>query len=318
MTRIVFLDRATIAPSISLPKPAFEHQWIEFDKTAPHETAERVMDADIVITNKVRIDAEILEAAPKLRLVAVAATGYDCVDITACAKRDVTVCNIRGYSVNTVPEHVFTLLLALKRSLLPFVTEVRDGVWSRAGQFCYFSNPIGDLAGTTMGIVGGGAIGTKVAGLAKAFGMEVVYAARPGDKSCSDRVEFSEFCARSDVISLHCPLNDTTRGLLGADAFAAMRRCPIIINTARGALIDLAALRAALATGQISGAGIDVADREPPSMDDILIELSADPRVLVTPHIAWASSQAQQALSGQLGDVLESFHRGHPINRLTT
>ena len=317
MSRIVFLDRATIAPDIDVPRPRFDHSWVTFEKTAPGETAARLSDAEIAITNKVRIDADVLDAAPGLRLVAIAATGYDCVDIAACAARGVTVCNIRGYSVNTVPEHVFALLLALRRSLVPYVSEVRDGAWQRAGQFCYFSNPVRDLSGATMGIVGRGGIGGKVASLAAAFGMEVIYAARRGEPEAPGRVPFEEFCARADVISLHCPLTDKTRSLLDAQAFAAMRRKPIIINTARGALIDLDALQQALQAGQISGAGIDVADREPPPGDSLLMQLAADPRVLVTPHIAWASTEAQQTLAAQLCDVLEAFHRGEPINRLT-
>lgn len=317
MSRIVFLDRDTISPDIDVPRPGFDHEWIVFAKTAPTQTAERIRDAEIVITNKVRIDADVLDAAPALRLVAVAATGYDCVDIAACAARGVTVCNIRGYSVNTVPEHVFALLLALRRSLVPYVSEVRDGAWQRAGQFCYFSNPIRDLAGSTMGIVGKGGIGGKVAALASAFGMEVIYAARPGETAAPGRIAFDEFCARTDVISLHCPLTESTRSLLDAKAFSAMRMQPIIINTARGALIDLPALREALEARKISGAGLDVADREPPPADDILMQLAGDPRVLVTPHIAWASREAQKTLARQLCDVIESFQRGAPINSLT-
>jgi len=317
MTRIVFLDRDTVAPQIALPRPSFPHVWDNHARTAPDQTADRLADATIAVTNKVRIGPAELDAAPGLRLIAVAATGYDCVDVAACAARGVAVANIRGYSVNTVPEHVFGLLLALRRSLVPYVTDTRGGAWQRAGQFCFFDHPIRDLAGATMGIVGRGGIGGRVADLARAFGMEVIFAARPGQPSGDGRVAFGEFCARADVISLHCPLTEATRGLLGADAFARMDRAPIILNTARGALIDLPALEAALDAGQVSGAGIDVADREPPAADDILMRLADHPRVLVTPHIAWASDAAQQALSDQLGDVLEAFHKGAPINLVT-
>jgi glycerate dehydrogenase len=317
MTRIVFLDRDTIAPQIALPVPAFDHTWENHARTAPDQTAARLADADIAVTNKVRIGQAELDAAPNLKFIAVAATGYDCVDVAACAERGVAVANIRGYSVNTVPEHVFTLLLALRRSLVPYVTDTRDGAWQRAGQFCFFDHPIRDLAGATMGIVGMGGIGSRVADLARAFGMEVIFAARPGQPSGDGRVAFADFCARADVISLHCPLTDATRGLLGADAFARMDRAPIVLNTARGALIDLPALEAALDAGQVSGAGIDVADREPPAADDILMRLADHPRVLVTPHVAWASDTAQQTLSDQLGEVLAAFHRGAPINLVT-
>ncbi len=317
MTHIVFLDRDTVAPQIALPTPGFPHTWENHARTAPDQTAHRLATATIAITNKVRIGPAELDAAPDLRLIAVAATGTDCVDVAACAARGVAVTNIRGYSVNTVPEHVFTLLLALRRSLVPYVTDTRDGAWQRAGQFCFFDHPIRDLAGATMGIVGAGGIGGRVADIARAFGMEVIFAARPGAPSGDGRVAFPDFCARADVISLHCPLTDATRGLMGADAFAAMTRAPLILNTARGALIDLPALAAALDAGQVSGAGIDVADREPPAADDILMRLAHHPRVLVTPHVAWASDTAQQALADQLGAVLAAFHAGAPINLVT-
>ena len=316
MTRIVFLDRATIAPQIVLPRPGFPHDWVEHDRTAPDQTAARIAGAGIVITNKVRIDAAALDAAPGLKLVAVAATGYDCVDVAACAARGVAVCNVRGYSVNTVPEHVFTLLLALRRNLLPYAAEVRDGAWQRAGQFCFFSHPIHDLGGCTMGIVGRGGIGSKVGAIAAGFGMQVIHAARPGEAGSGDRVAFDEFLARADVITLHCPLTPQTRGLLGAEAFARMRRQPVILNTARGALIDLPALERALEAGQVSAAGIDVADREPPAADDILMRLARHPRVIVTPHIAWASDEAQTALAHQLIGLIEDFHAGRPRNLL--
>lgn len=317
MTRIVFLDRATIAPQVALPRPSFPHDWVAFDRTRPEETAARLAEAEIAITNKVRIDAAALDAAPGLRLVAVAATGYDCVDLDACAARGVAVCNVRGYSVNTVPEHVFALLLALRRNLVPYAAEVLDGAWQRAGQFCFFSHPIRDLAGKTMGIVGRGGIGSRVGAIAAAFGMEVIHAARPGEPGSGDRVGFDDFLARADVISLHCPLTPQTRGLLGDAAFARMERQPVILNTARGALIDLAALERALAAGQVSAAGIDVAEREPPAADDILMRLARHPGVIVTPHVAWASDEAQTALVGQLIDLIEDFHAGRPRNLLT-
>ncbi|OCX67331.1 glycerate dehydrogenase [Thioclava sp. SK-1] len=315
--QIVFLDRDTIAPHITLPKPDFVHEWINYGKTAADDVTDRLAGATIAITNKVRITADVLSSAPQLKLIAVAATGYDCVDVQACAERGIAVCNIRGYSVNTVPEHVFALILALRRGLVPYVQGTRDGAWQRAGQFCYFDTPIRDLSGAVMGIIGRGAIGQKVAALAQAFGMEVIFAARPGAPSSETHVEFDSFLARADVISLHCPLTDSTRGLLGAAAFTKMTRAPVVINTARGALIDLPALQTALATRQISGVGLDVAATEPPAADDLLMDLAQDPRVLLTPHIAWASDEAQSTLASQLIDVLNNFHAGHPINLLT-
>ncbi|MBW0159642.1 D-2-hydroxyacid dehydrogenase [Sedimentimonas flavescens] len=317
MKQIVFLDRATIAPQIALPRPAFAHDWVEYERTAANQTSERLRNARIAITNKVRMGAAELAAAPYLELIAVAATGYDCVDLTACTARGVAVCNIRGYSVNTVPEHVMALLLGLRRGIVSYAEAVRQGEWQRSGQFCFFKTPIHDLSGATLGIVGKGGIGQRVAALGKAFGMEVIYAARPGTDATDGRVPFEEFCERVDVISLHCPLTPETRGIIGDAAFAHMKRRPIVINTARGGLIDLPALERALSNGVISGAGIDVADREPPPPDDILMTLANDPRVIVTPHIAWASDEAQTALSNQLITVIEAFEAGQPINLLT-
>ncbi|UOM32610.1 D-2-hydroxyacid dehydrogenase [Acuticoccus sp. I52.16.1] len=314
MTRIVFLDRATIAPQIRLGRPAFPHTWIEYDGTGPEETAARLAGATIAITNKVRIDTAVLDAAPDLACVVVAATGTDCVDTAACTARGIPVCNIRGYSTATVPEHVFTLLLGLRRGLTLYAREVRDGAWQRAGQFCFFAQPIRDLRGATMGVIGAGGIGTRVGELAAAFGMNVLYSARRDQTPAGNRVGFEEFLARADVISLHCPLRPDTRHLLGAEAFAAMKRSPIVINTARGALVDLEALESALDSGRVGGAGIDVASVEPPPADDILMRLAERPNVIVTPHVAWASDEAQQVLADQLVEVLEAYARNAPIN----
>ncbi|WP_349295176.1 D-2-hydroxyacid dehydrogenase (plasmid) [Thioclava sp. 'Guangxiensis'] len=317
MTRIVFLDRATIAPQITVPRPVGDVDWVQYDRTRPEEVTSRLAGAMIAITNKVRITAEVLAACPELKLVAIAATGFDCVDLEAARARGVTVCNIRGYSVNTVPEHVMALLLALRRNLIPYARDVGAGRWQESGQFCFFDHPIQDLAGSTMGIVGRGQIGQKVAMLARAFGMEVCFAARPGQVAQDERIGFDEMLERADVISLHCPLTPETRGLLGPDAFAKMARKPVILNTGRGGLIDLAALSGALEAGRISGAGIDVADQEPPPADDLLMQLAKDPRVIVTPHVAWASEAAQSALAAQLCQVIEGFMEGKPLNVLT-
>ncbi|WP_341485814.1 D-2-hydroxyacid dehydrogenase [Thioclava sp. GXIMD4215] len=321
MTRIVFLDRATIAPHIPVPQPAGRIDWVQYDSTRPDQVAARLQGAEVVITNKVRITDAILQACPQLRLVAIAATGFDGVDLAAAKARGVTVCNIRGYSVNTVPEHVMALLLALRRNLLPYARDVEAGRWQESGQFCFFDHPIRDLAGGVMGIVGRGQIGRKVAKLAEAFGMQVCFAARPGQleaQAAEDgRLPFDEMLARADVISLHCPLTEDTRGLLGATAFGKMARKPVIVNTGRGGLIDLPALRDALEAGQIAGAGIDVADQEPPPAEDVLMQLAKDPRVIVTPHVAWASDAAQTALAQQLCQVIEGFLAGAPMNVLT-
>ncbi len=313
--RIVFLDRDTLSPRTRLRAPAFPHELVVHARTGPDEVGARIADADIVITNKVPVREEAIARAPRLKLVAVAATGTDNVDLKACAARGITVSNIRGYAVNTVPEHTFALILALRRSIVAYRQSVLDGRWQAAGQFCYFDHPIADLAGSTLGIVGGGTLGGAVAALGRAFGMKVVFAGRKGTGDVpADRTPFETVLRTADVITLHLPLTPATRGLIGAAEFALMERRPLLINTARGALVDEAAMGEALARGQIAGAGFDVAIPEPPPPDHPLMKLAGLPNVIVTPHVAWASQEAIQSLADQLIGNIEAFHQGTPRN----
>ncbi|WP_019561767.1 MULTISPECIES: NAD(P)-dependent oxidoreductase [Caldimonas] len=317
MHHIVFLDRATLAAQVRLRRPGFEHVWIEHERTSADQVVQRLQGATMAITNKVPITEDALAQLPQLRLVAVAATGTDCVDLAACARHGVKVCNIRGYAVHTVPEHTLALMLALRRRLLAYRESVLAGRWWDSGQFCFHDHPIADLAGATLGIVGRGELGRRVGELAQAFGMQVLWAGRKGVA----RVEppytpWNEVLQRCDVLSLHCPLTPETRGLLGEAEFHAMRRRPLIINTARGALIDEAALARALDQGLIGGAALDVARVEPPPPDHPLLRLAQRPEVLLTPHVAWASLQAQQRLADQLTEVLEAFAAGRPMNEV--
>lgn len=316
MLKIVFLDSATFSPETVIRQPAFAHQFVSFEKTAPSEVAERVADADIVITNKVKLGAEVIAGAARLQLIAVAATGHDIIDLDACRSRGVVVSNIRGYASRTVPEHVFAMMFALRRSLCAYQAAVRAGRWQDAGQFCFFDYPIRDLAGSTLGIVGGGALGSEVGRIATAFGMEVLFSARKGEPAADGRVAFDEILSRSDVITLHCPLTAATRGLIGDAEFSAMTRRPILINTARGGLVDEAALVRALDQGLISAAGFDVATTEPPALDNPLMALTGRPNFMLTPHVAWASTEAIQTLADQLIDNIEAFVGGAPRNRV--
>lgn len=319
--RIVFLDRATLAPQIRLRAPGFAHSWTEHADTAPHQVQERLTGARIAITNKVPITAATLEALPELKLIAVAATGTDCVDKAACAQRGVAVTNIRGYAVNTVPEHTFALILALRRSLLAYRQDVLAGRWQSCGRFCFFDHPIRDLAGARLGIIGSGVLGQRVAQLGRAFGMQPVFAA---GKNADDRQPLKspdhrpwrELLETSDVLSLHCPLTPQTRNLIGLEEFRAMKRRPLLINTARGGLVDEPALATALDEGLIAGAGFDVASAEPPGADHPMMRLAHHPNVILTPHVAWGSDEAQQALADQLIDNIEHFVAGRPVNRV--
>lgn len=315
MTKIIFLDRGTIPADMSLKKPAFEHQWEEFDATSKEHTVARLKGAEIAITNKVRFEKETLEALPDLKMIAIAATGYDHIDLETALNQGITVANVRGYAVNSVPEHALMLILALSRSLLGFRQDVIDGKWAEAKHFCFFSHPIEDLSSKTLGIVGRGILGQGLARLASGFGMPVMYAGRPGDKNPHmPYVPFDEFLKTADIISLHCPLNDETRDLITAKEFAKMQRRPILINTARGGIVNEADAVAAIEKGQIRGLGFDCLSKEPPTEGNPLMKIAERPNVIITPHVAWASSGAITALWDQLINNIEAYKKGTPEN----
>lgn len=312
---IVFLDRESLSPQTRLRAPAFPHRLTVHERSSADEVAHRIRDAEIVITNKVPVRADAIAAAPRLRMIAVCATGTDMVDVKAAATRGIVVSNVRNYATTTVPEHVFALIFALRRSLLAYRDSVRAGRWQTASQFCFFDHPIGDLAGSTIGIVGRGSLGKAVAEIARAFRMEVLFAGRKGDPTPPEgTVPFAEMLRRSDIITLHCPLKPETRHLIGAPEFALMERQPILINASRGGLVDELALGEALRSGQIAGAGFDVATAEPPPADHPLMALLDLPNFILTPHVAWASRDGQQALADQLVDNIDAFARGAPRN----
>ncbi len=315
MRKIVFLDRATIAPQIRLRRPTFAHELVEYDYTQPQEVAGRLAGATIAIVNKVRLEASALERLPDLRLVAVAATGTDCVDKPYCEAHGIAVCNIRGYAVNTVPEHAFALILALRRNIVAYRDAVLAGRWQQSGQFCFFDYPIRDLAGARLGIIGEGVLGQGVAAIARAFGMVPLFAAHKGVSGLGPLyTPWQEVLETSDILTLHSPLTPQTRGMIAMPEFRAMKRRPLVINTARGGLVDEAALVQALDEGLISGAGFDVVTEEPPSPGNPLMRAAGRPNVILTPHVAWASDEAQQALADQLMDNIENFVAGRPSN----
>jgi glycerate dehydrogenase len=315
MQKIVFLDRATLAPQIRLSRPAFEHELIEYEHTEPSQVAARLDGATIAITNKVALSADVIAQLPSLKLVAVAATGTDCVDKEACERHGIRVSNIRGYAVNTVPEHTFALMLALRRNLVAYRDDVLQGEWQKSGQFCFFNHPIHDLGGMTLGIIGEGVLGQRVAEIAKAFGMRPLFAAHKGRDGLGPLyTPWNEVLATSDIITIHSPLTPQTRGMLGMPEFRAMKRKPLIINTARGGLVDEDALVRALDEELISGIGFDVLSTEPPDANNPLMRIAKRPNVIVTPHVAWASDEAQQALADQLMDNIGRFVQGEPVN----
>lgn len=313
--KIVFLDRDTIGPTVTITRPGFEHEWVEYGKTPPEKVAERIADADIVLTNKAPIRAEQVAAAPKLKMISIAATGYDVIDIPACKARGITVSNVRGYATNTVPEHAFALILALRRSLVGFRQDVIEGEWEKSGQFCFFNHPIKDLAGSRLGIIGEGALGASMAQIARAFGMEPVFAAHKGVTGLGPLyTPWDEVIETSDVITLHAPLMPATRHMISTPEFEAMKNKPILVNTSRGGLVDEAALVDALDRGLIAAAGFDVLTAEPPAPDNPLLKVLDYPNVIVTPHVAWASEEAMQTLWNQVVEHVENFVSGTPSN----
>ncbi len=317
MHRIVHLERDSIIAQ--LRRPDFPHHWVEHAQTVQAQVGERLAGATITIVNKLRIDAELIATLPALQMVAVAATGTNNVDLDACRARGIAVSNIRGYAVDTVPEHVFALLLTLSRNLVAYRQAVAAGSWQRSEQFCCFDYPIRDLHGATLAVIGHGSLGSGVARLGEAFGMRVLRSEHKGAPSVRPGyTAFDQTLREADAVSLHCPLTDATRHLIGEPELRAMKPSALLINTARGGLVDEAALASALQRGSIAGAGFDVLTVEPPSAGNVLLapELLALPNFLLTPHVAWASRPAMQALADQLTANLEAFARGETQNRV--
>lgn len=312
--RIVNLEGESVAAGFR--KPAIEHDWTEYPLSTADQVVERLAGAQIAVINKVRITAEHLERLPELKLIAIAATGTDNIDLAACKERGVVVSNVRGYAVNTVPEHAILLMMALRRSLLSYVQDVRDGLWAKSGNFCLFGHPVGDLHGATLGIFGRGSLGQGVARLAEAFGMRVLYGEHRGASTVRDGyTAFEEVVRTADVISLHCPLNDATRGMIGAAELKMMKSTAVLVNTSRGGLVDEQALADALRAGEIAGAGVDVLSKEPPRDGNPLLAPDI-PNLIVTPHMAWASEAAMKGVTDQVVDNIEAFVAGTPRNRV--
>lgn len=312
MHRIVFLDRDSLDADVR--RPRFDHHWTEFAGTDRPQVAERLAGATIAISNKVPLRADDLERLPDLKMIAIAATGTDNVDLDACRARGIAVANIRNYSVLAVPEHVFALMLSLRRNLFAYRFDVEAGRWETSTRFCLLDHPISDLAGSRLGIVGYGALGQKVAQLGRAFGMRVAVATRtPPQDPDIEVLPLDQLLACSDVVSLHLPLNDQTRNLIGARELASMKKTALLINTARGGLVDEQALADALKRGAIGGAGFDVLSKEPPVADNPLLQLRL-PNFILTPHVAWASAGAMQTLADMLIDNIEAWHSGNPRN----
>ncbi len=317
MTKIVFLDRDTLGPSVKINKPGCEHEWSQYLRTPVETVIERTKDADIIITNKVPLRSDVLEQLPKLRLIVVAATGYDVIDLNCCRAKGILVSNVQNYAITTVPEHVLCLIFALRRSLIGYRQDVIDGEWQHAKQFCFFNHPIKNLAGSTLGIIGRGSLGSALGKLAEALGIKVIYSARKGAREVPEGyVSFNELLEQSDIISLHCPLNEQTQNLLSYPEFEGMSRQPLLINTGRGGLANESDVVKALNAGLISGIGFDCLTSEPISDDHPFHQIIGRPNVILTPHVAWASEEAMQILWDQVILHIDNYQKGEPSNVL--
>lgn len=288
-------------------------QWYEY--TQPEEIAQRIQGADVVVTNKCVLDRATMMQASDLKLIAIAATGTNVVDLDAASELGITVCNVRDYATRSVAQHVMTMTLNLVTAQPFYIDRVRQGEWSESRQFSLHDQTIRELADLQMGIIGFGVLGKAVAKLARSLGMNVLVAEHRGRNPRPDRLMFEHVLAAADVISLHCPLNEETRGLFDRRMLRSMKDGAILINTARGGIVVEKDLADALRAGEIAAAGVDTLSVEPPPADHVL--LAADiPNLIVTPHNAWASRSARQACIDQLALEISAFNRGQPINRV--
>lgn len=303
------LDRAELYASI--PK------WTFFGSTAAAQVNERIAQAAVVVSNKVPLGAANLGVAEQTRLICVAATGVNNVDLAAAKAAGIQVSNARGYATAAVVQHTLGLMLALATRLPDYHRAVTAGRWQAAEQFCLLDYPIQELAGRTLGIVGYGTLGQAVARLAEALGMRVLVAARPGNERDGrpDRLPLRRLLPQVDVLSLHCPLTPQTRNLIDAEALALLPSHAFLINTARGGIVAEAALAAALRAGRLAGAGVDVLSTEPPNQGNPLLD-PAIPNLIVTPHIAWASRAARQRLFGEIAANIQAFVAGEERHRV--
>lgn len=310
MLNIVFLDRTGIPATHEIPRPSFDHNWIEYDRTTAEETFERSKEADIIITSKVIFDREMLSRLPKLKLIAITATGTNNIDTVAAKELGIAVKNVTGYSSVTVPEHVLGMIFALKHSLVGYHRDqVTSDRWATCGQFCYTDYPITDIRGSTLGVFGKGNLGTEIGRLAGLLGMHVLYAEHKGATTIREGyTPFEEVLKQADIVTLHCPLTETTQNLINAETLSLMKPTAYLINTGRGPLVDEMALLAALENGTIAGAALDVLVKEPPEKDNPLIQVAKRlPNLLITPHVAWASDSAVTTLVNKVAQNIEEF-----------
>ncbi|MDH3439366.1 MAG: D-2-hydroxyacid dehydrogenase [Gammaproteobacteria bacterium] len=316
--KAAFLDFATVGSDELDDSPLrnLTDEFEVYDNTPADQILSRINGVEFVYVNKIGMTREIIEGAPSLKFIGLVATGVDNVDLEAARECGVAVCNIRAYCTNSVVEHVFAMLLSLSHSLGPYQQSVRRGDWANAVNFCMLGYPLRELAGKRIGIVGYGELGRGVARVADAFGMNVLVSIRPGSKGTDpNRMNLDEVLQTCDVLSLHCPLAEDTAGLIGKSELEKMKNSAILINTARGGLVDSAALVEALGNGTIAAAGIDVLSHEPPVDGDPLLDYDGD-NLIITPHIAWATVEARQNAINEIAANVAAYLNGEARNRI--
>lgn len=314
--KAVFLDTQSLDDLDLGPIADCVDELVCYQQTAPEEVAERIAGFELVITNKVPLDAALIHSATNLKLICVVATGVNIIDLEAAKSRGIVVSNSQGYGINSVAQHVIGLILALHTHLLDYDRAVKAGDWGRSSQFCLLDFPILELSGRTLGIVGYGALGQEVARLAGCFGMRVLIAARPGSSETpAGRVSFDDLLERVDVLSLHCPLTPETQDLIDEAALARMKPGSFLINAARGGVVNEEALKTALCAGQLAGAATDVLTEEPPRNGNILLD-SSIPNLIITPHSAWGSVQARNRIIEQTRENIQGYLNGNPVRQV--
>lgn len=314
--KLVVLERNSVGTDIDLGCLEKFGEVVCYPNTVADNTAERVQDADIVVVNKTPMNESTLKNAPNVKLICLFATGFDNVDLAYCKSRGIKVANVVNYCTAAVAQHTLLLAMALSEKLAFYDDYVKSGTYGAQDRFSNFDKPFNELEGKTWGIVGMGGIGHKVAGLATAFGCKVIFYSASGKSTCTEyeRVEFDRLLQESDILSLHCPLSDRTRGLINREAFSRMKSSAILVNVARGPVVDTQALYEALTEGKIAAAGLDVLEKEPISKDNPLNEIKDSTKLIITPHMSWASTESRERLVAEVAKNIEAFLDGEERN----
>ena len=292
-------------------------KWTIYPNCLPSQVAERITTADIVLINKAPILAPQIKSASQLKLISIFATGTNIIDLDAAREKNIVISNAVGYGTGSVVQHVWSLILALTTNLDGYRKAAMDGSWEESDFFCVMDFSVRELQGKVLGIVGAGELGSGVAKIAEAFGMQVIFATLPGRRHSPqpNRIPFKDLLARADIVSLHCPLTKETSGLIGTEELALMKKSAILVNTARGALVDEKALKEALQSRIIAGAATDVLSVEPPVDGNVLLDEKI-PNLIVTPHVAWIARESRQRLIDQVAGNVKAFLDGKPQNQV--